>query len=158
MNLRKKRAFTLVEILVAVSLFALMLGALYTAFVGGNATWQTYSGKATAQKDARGALFAMTKELREASNISVTQDANTATINFTNGDGNAASYSWNKTGTNAKRIIYQDTIKTRIIATDISALSFTNDSASVTITITSTKQMPRGQTGTFNLKEKIALR
>ena len=150
--------FTLVEILISSVIFAMLVGALYSVFSVGNAAWVKYDCSIATQRQARQALSQMTKELREASSISITQTTDNATISFYRSGVGSISYIWNATGTNAKRILRSYSAIPTIVAEDISALAFTDHSNAVTIELTSAKQAPTGGTLEFSLKEKVALR
>lgn len=158
MIIKNKNGFSLLEILAAIVMGSIIILSLHSVFVSGNAAWQTYDGKANTQNQARKALFTIAKELREANNVVVTTTADSVTVNFTNQEGEAVTLSWSTIGNNANKIIYQDQSTTRTIASDISALSLNNSGSSVSVNLTSTKDTATGQTSSFSLKEKIALR
>lgn len=160
-KLECQSGFSLAEMIITTLLVIFIFAALHTSFLGGNSTWQTYNGKVRVQNDARNALLFMTKELRQGSGITVTQDTNNTTVNFTREAGGAASFSWSTSGSDANRIIFQTQSGSRIIANNVSALSFNyNDTEPkwILVTIAATKQMPRGNMASFSLKEKVALR
>gem|GEM_PF-2118691 len=149
------------EMIITTLLVVFIFGALHSSFLGGNSTWQTYNGKVKTQGDARNALLFMTKELRPGSGITVTQNTSSATVNFVRENGGAASFSWSNSGGTANQIVFQTQATSRIIANNISALSFTYNDVEpkwIIVTLTATKQMPRGNIASFSLKEKVTLR
>lgn len=159
MNINNKKAISLVEILVATLIFTVILAGLYTAFATGNQSWNKYENNITLQRAARGALTSMSKELREASNITITQDSSSATISFNRPKiSSSISYTWTTTGIDANRIIRSDSTTTKVLGQNISALSFTDFTNAIEINITANKTQTAGPVSSFNLKEKVAIR
>lgn len=152
------RGISLVEVMVTVAILTVLIAALYAGFSSGHISWRTYENNITTQREARQALLNMKKELREASGITITQDADSATISFTRLDVGNITYSWNSAGNDANRIIRQLNGANTILANSISALSFTSNANSITINITATKSSAGGGQGWFTLTEKVALR
>ncbi len=158
MKFFKNNAFTLIETLVSVLIFSLITGGLYSTLVAGNRSWATYSNTITVQRDARNALIAMTKELREAKNILVTEDPDGLAVNFYRSGVGSVSYLWAKTGPNVNKIIRRSPNKTWTLANHISSLSVKHLKNLVVLDITATVKPNFGQQADFYLKGKTALR
>ena len=149
---------TLVEVLISTFIFMIITGALYTGFLTGNATWVRYENSLTTQQHARQALAKMAIELRQASNIGITQDTDDSTINFTHEGIGSVTYSWSTGGSDPYKIIRSFSSTQTVLADHITSLSFTDHTDAVTVDLTSQKQTAIGQVSSFNIKEKIALR
>ncbi len=149
--------FTLVEMLFSLMIFIIIVGGLYTAFNSGSRAWSKYQNNITLQRDARGALTVMTKDMREATGLSITQNATSAAVSFSTSLG-SVSYSWTTTGGNANKIIRVNGAMTRTIANNISALAFTDSTSAVLVDITASKPQTTDQVSNFRLREKIAKR
>lgn len=158
MKIFKKNAFTLIEVLVSVLIFSLIVGGLYSTLVTGNRSWATYNNSITVQRDARNAVFAMTKELREAKNILITEDSGGLALNFYHPGVGSVSYLWAKTGSDARKIIRKSPNKTWTLANHVSSLSFKYIKNAVIIDITSSVTPNFGRGVDFHLKGKAALR
>ena len=158
MRTTQTKAITLVEIMVTLLIFSLVISGLYLTFMTGNRSWAVTSTSVLLQQETRGALLAMVKELREASNIFITQDSGGVTINFNRPTIGIVSYSWSREGDNARKIIRKNLTNTRILANNISALSFTYFKNAVLIDVTAATTQEGEQPASFNLKEKVALR
>ncbi len=158
MILHRKKAFTLVEMMISTAIFAALIGALYTVFASGKFSWASFENKVIVQREVRQALSKMNKELREASGISLNQYAGNTTLNFTKGALGTVTYQWSNTGSDANAILRTNQSATTIIAHNISLLSFTSDASSITIDITALKGLWGGAVNSYHLKQKIALR
>ncbi len=159
MKIKSKRAVSLVEVLIAIGIFSFVVAGLYAAFNVGGRTWIIYNNSVMLQQEARRSLFAMVSELREAKNILITKDPDGLKINFLHPGVGVVSYSWTDKGSDANKIIREHNAKKRILANNISSLSFdypTNNS--ITIEITALIMPRAGQAMSFHLQEKVALR
>ena len=156
--MKKTRAISLVELMVTTAIFTLVAGGIYGAFTVGLRSWTAYSNSVGLQREARGALFAMTKELRDAYNILITEDSNGVTLSFARPTIGMVTYAWNDNGRNANKIIRQDESQGRVLASNISSISFNYLANAILIDITASRIPTMGQAINFHLKEKIALR
>ena len=153
MNLNKKKGFSLVEILIASVVFALIIGAMYTGLQAGQISWKTYGNNIVTLRDARNVLMIMAKELREAAsgNPVVTTVPSSVTLVFTRPDVGVITYIWTVADNTISR---QGTT----IASNISSLSFDESADYITINLIATKETPGGQASNLTLKKKVALR
>ena len=159
MIMNNQKAMTLIETLVATAIFAAVLGGLYTALTVGNKSWNAYNDNLTVQREARNGLFSIVKEIREAQNILITKDSGHVTINFKRPSVGIVSYKWTDSGPEAHKIIRQNNSNSRILANNISALSFDYPrNNAIVVDITATQKPLIGEAVTFHLKEKVALR
>jgi prepilin-type N-terminal cleavage/methylation domain-containing protein len=157
MNIQQAKAFSLTELMIAVFIFVIAVGAIYGVMLVGNASWKTYENSIAAQREARMAISKMVRDLREATAINPLEGNNTYTVSFSRG-GNDIAYQWTGIGSSAhnlRRTI--DAIET-VIAQDITALSVSQDSASVTVAVTATRESAGGQAVSVTMSEKIAKR
>ena len=155
--LLRKNGISLVEAMMTTLIIAVAIGAFHTILNSSGMSLRTYESKITSQREARQSLLRMTKELREASGISITQDANSATLSFTR-EGSAISYQWANSGPSAYRLLRYEGVIPAVVASNISALSFTDNTDAVTVNVTASKTAYGGKTSSFNLVERIALR
>lgn len=95
------RGFTLTEVLIAIAIFVLALGAMMNIYISGIRTWETTRELADLQAQARLAMNTMVTELRNATrtstqnpspNLTIPSAPNNKNINFrlpgdNNGDG-----------------------------------------------------------------------
>ena len=156
--MKNLKGMTLVEMMVTVVLFSFIVAASVTVFAAGNSTWNNYEASIATQREARNALTMLTKDLREASSISITQDSSSATLSFSRPVIGSVTYTWSAAGGTPKKIIRQNQSVTRIVAQDISNLAFTDNGSNIVVNITSSKVAVNGPTCTFNVKEKVAIR
>ncbi len=152
------KAFSLVEMMVTTVIVIAVIGSLHSLLSSGRMSWGAYENKIAVQRDTRQTLAWLTRDLREASGVSVTQDANSATISFSKSDVGSVSYAWANSGADANRILRTFQAATAIIASNISALSFTTTANSVVVDVTASKTDSTGRTASIQLIEKIALR
>ncbi len=154
--LSNNQAFSFAELLVTVAILAIVIGVMQSSMVSGNFSWTSYQGTIGAQGQARQALFAMARELRQASDIVVAQDG--SSVDFTRSGIGNISYDWSAIGADANRIIRTDSTTTRTLAKNISALSFVANETTITIDVTASASVAGGRTSTAQFKERIALR
>ena len=158
MILKNSRAISMVEIMVTTVIITLIIGSLHSLLSSGRMSWGSYENKLAVQRDARQALSRLSRDLREASGVSVTQDSGNATISFTKSDLGSVSYAWTNSGSDAKKLLRTFQSVSTTIATNISAISYTATASSVLVNVTASKTDTSGKTATFQLVEKIALR
>ncbi len=158
MNIKNEKAVTLIELMVATLIFSFLVAGIYAAFLAGNRSWSTHENNVALQRDARGALWVMVPDLREAKSVVITQSSGNTAISFTTLTLGSVSYAWSNTGASANQIIRTVGSNTRILARNISAMAFTDLSSAILVDITSTRSDSLGKSANFNLKEKIAYR
>jgi len=158
MNKRSLKAFTLTELLVALSIFTVIMGAVYTTFLVGNRSWVVFNTNAMLQREAREAMMVMTKELRKAKDVLVIRDKESIRMNFVRPSIGPVSYLWTSTGPEAYKLIRKNQSHTKILAHNVTHLSFEYLKDSILIDITAGMNRPSGDNLSFRLKEKVALR
>ncbi|MFI5304270.1 MAG: PilW family protein, partial [Nitrospiria bacterium] len=65
-NKRGEAGFTLVEVMVTVAIFAIVLSAVYSAFISQFNSYQTQQDVVTVQSDIRTAAEILTRDIRNA--------------------------------------------------------------------------------------------
>lgn len=135
-----------------------MVGGLFGIFTTGNKFWLTFQDKTTIQGELRRAVFAMTKELREAKGILVTKDPETTTILFNRLQHGTVSYNFYLTGPHAHQILRENNAETKILANNISVFEFDYENNTVFIDVTATLQTKGSQSVSFRMKEEVTLR
>lgn len=159
MTANNQKGLTFIETVIAVAIFTVMIGSLFEVFSLGKMFWVTQENKITVQREVRQALTRMGKELREASNVVIAQGATSATISFTRQDVGDIVYQWSSAGGNAQKILRTLNAGTStIVADNISLVSASNDSASVTLRVKASKNYKGGRIVSYELEEKVALR
>lgn len=158
MKLNNPKALTFIEVIFAVAIFTIMIGSLFEVFSLGKMFWVTQENKITVQREVRQALTRMAKELREGSNVNVVPGVSSITVTFTRQDVGDITYQWSSTGSNAQKILRTLNGNTSIVADNISLISASHDSNSVTVRVRATKNYKGGRVVTYELEEKVALR
>ncbi len=156
--MKTKRGFSLVELLMVTGIFTMIMGGLVMTLLAGNRSWDASENAVAIQRDARNAMWSMTKDLRKASGATISQSSSGATLNFTHPTDGAVTYSWALGGGNAKKVFRQTATKTRTVASNISALSFTDQSTSMLITMTVSRKGALGPTANLTMAQEVAYR
>ncbi|MDO8674768.1 MAG: prepilin-type N-terminal cleavage/methylation domain-containing protein [Candidatus Omnitrophota bacterium] len=156
--MRTNSGFSMVEMLVVVGIFTMMMAGLYTALAAGNVSWQASENGVAIQRDARNALWVMAKDLRKGSGAAITQSVGSTTLIFTHPTDGSVTYTWSDSGANAKKLIRQMTASSRILANNISALTFTDQTTSILISTTVTRSPTVGPSASLTLSQEVAYR
>ena len=148
------------EIMVTTVIFSLIAGGIYTTFLVGVRSWTYYNESVIVKQDVRRAFFAMSQELREAKNVFINKDDVLGiALNFYRPSVGNISYSWINRGENANQVIRNGKNQKKILARNISSLSFTQETtADITIEISAVRLQKNGKEIKAYLKEKVALR
>ena len=153
------KGFSMVEIMVVTAIFALMVSGLLTSLAVGNRSWQNSENGVAIVRDARNALWVMSKDLRKGSGSTLTQSASAVTLVFSTPSEGSVTYSWANSGANTNQLIRTTATRTRILANKISALSFTDQSTSMKINLTVTRTPDAGgSSSNMSLVEEVAYR
>lgn len=113
LNLKPNEGFTLVELLVAMTLFIAVIGISAGSFIQILKTQRTSVSLIAANNNTALTLEAMTKEIRTGKGFSIESNGDTNDLLFTNAQGLAVAYRWNSTakaleksvdGTNFKKL------------------------------------------------------
>ena len=65
------KAFTLIELMIAMAIFSIILGAIYSVLSMGRTSYYTGDIQIAVQQEARKAMGKMTREIREASSVNL---------------------------------------------------------------------------------------
>jgi len=68
------KAFTLIELMIAMVIFSIILGAIYSVLNMGRTSYYTGDAQIAVQQEARKAMDKMTREIREASSVNLSDD------------------------------------------------------------------------------------
>jgi len=158
MNVKNNKAFTLLEILVALFIFSVVMAAIYSAFLVGNRSWVVYNNNVDVQRQVRNTFIFMTKELREAKNIFITKEEGRVEITFTKSGEGFISYSFSRDGHYANCIVRAHESEKKVLANNLTSFSVEQMPRAVVIEIKAMKKPPFGPPSEFSLKEKVALR
>ncbi len=159
MKIQKRKAFTLLEILVTVALFTFLVAAVYQAFLVGNRSWTSYNYRVSMQRELRWTLYALVKDLREAKEILVTQDDTKSVLSFNKPGSGIIIYTWFKAGDRAQHLLRQEESKERTIAQHVSNLEFIQPSTKeIFVDITVTERPLFAAPLSLNLKQKVKVR
>jgi len=154
-----KKSYTLLEAMITALIMTAVLAGIYTTFILGNRSWAYYNDSIASKQEVRRALFVMANELREAKNVLiVTEEEAGLRMNFYKPSTGVVSYVWERAGENAHRIIRKNYSRERILANDITNLSFEYLVDSILIEVETTKVPFTGPSMTYRLREKVALR
>lgn len=125
---KSRLAYTLVEVLIASSLFGLAGLALGSVYLFSTRTFAALANYSTLDQNNRNAMDRMTREIRECDKImSVTTNAqgNVIQINLINSDGASVTYAFDSANQNLTRTSNQDSPQTRVLVPNCQMLSFT---------------------------------
>jgi len=92
-NLKNKKGFSLIEMMVVVVILGLIVLGLVTFFTGGTKSWVAGQYQLTAQRNARQAMDRMVREIRGASGI-IANSTTSKEINFNTPWNSNLNYSW----------------------------------------------------------------
>src|SRR4051794_21386860 len=107
MKIRNRLAFTLIEAMMTVLIFTVMLGGVYASLQVGTRAWTSLSANMLTRQEIRRGITAMSKDLRQASDLLVEKDntTNTILVNFKTQQDGLVSYSWSPQGRDANKIV-----------------------------------------------------
>lgn len=133
MRIKTNSGFTLVELMVAVILSAIIFGGLYTVLHSANIAWQVESINIDAQNQARLAYDMLARDLRSAEGLNISQTESVISISLSKPNGDDIEYSWTNLGDTANQLSRARTrdgvTTTRLVADAVSTLVFTEDFA-----------------------------
>ena len=158
--MRNERGFTLVEIMVAMTIFAFVVTGILLLYVNGYRSYAGTSRKIEVQENLRYALSWMARDIRQAVQLEVYDAAGRSanagpTMRLTLSGGNQITYQYDAVQREVEtRRSAVDTPKP--IASNVTALQFTRDvhGRSVSITITG----ERWDTGPITMRTRVHLR
>lgn len=159
-KIKKHQGLSLAEILVSVTIFVVAVAVLYTGFAAGNMSWRTHENTILSQREVRKVLGRMSRDLRQAAVKpgGITQDANSARIDFSLSGQGSFYYEWDSLSANPDQVIKGNASSSQVIATNISYLQFTLGTNTLLINITASASQAGGQQGSFSLKQKVSFR
>jgi len=100
MKTRQNKAYTLVEVMMTVLIFAMIMGGLYAGLIAGGRSWQVYDAKALTQREARRVFVTLNRDLRMARGlIFKKKDKNTVVFSFQHPDQGLVTYAWSRPDT-----------------------------------------------------------
>ena len=161
MRLRENKGVTLVEMIMSTAIFTIIMAGMYGMLHVGNTSWAIQEASVSGQTQARRAMGWLSRDLRVASSLTITQEDDDVDISFTRGANNY-TYAWTPDAGEATR--YQ-LIRTNvtddeslIVARNITALSFTEAATDIKINMTLTTQSKQSESVDYNLVGNIARR
>lgn len=80
--IKNKKGFTLIELMVVITILGFVILGLVSFFAGGTRSWITGQSQITAQRNARQAMDLMIKEIREGEKLLSGSDGNTIIVSF----------------------------------------------------------------------------
>jgi len=173
--LSSKRGFTLVEIMIALSVFLIVIGAIHQVFVSGQKAWDGDMGLLDLQQSTRRGIYSITREMRSANLSSITMAGGCDHISspesciqivFDTPSENNIKFFYDDL---TKQLIRQDSsANQRILASDISDVYFCcahgdgdcscNTTYDILDVQLQAEKDARGRTLDFSLKTKVKIR
>ena len=89
-HLRSERGFTMIEMLVSISILSVVMAAMFAFLWGASKYWQSGQDVSDVTENARLGLNRMTRELKQGSVVNLADEINNKvvfTVNFGDGDG-----------------------------------------------------------------------
>jgi type II secretory pathway component PulJ len=154
MKINNRLAFTLVEALMTVLIFTVMLTGVYESLQVGTRAWTSLSASLLTRQELRRGIVAITRDLRQASDLLVEKDATKVIVNFRTQQEGIISYSWSSEGQDANKIIRKNYSKIRTLASGISLFELNmpnSHEANVTLSA-------GGKDRPVSIQEKVAFR
>lgn len=158
MKIRSKTALTFVEVMVALLLFTLIVGGLYTTLLVGQVSFQNFESVVRSQQEVRRTIAVMARDFREAENLKVAMGADNLTIAFHHPKEGNVSYFWSKTGPQAGQVFRQSPAGIRNIARDISDFKVQEVQRIVRFSVTATTISRQGRIITFSMSHRAGRR
>ncbi len=154
--------FTLVEMMIAVAIFVIIIGALFALLLGGQRSWQTQEAYVQVGQEARRALGRMTRQLRGADITNTNWPTDSVTFSLDGIDGtyeiDTIFPDRNGDGLTNQIVYFDDSGKTNIVANFIGGLTLDMTGDNLSIEITASRETPRGDGVTNIISETITLR
>ena len=161
------KGFTLVEMLVAVSIFVILVFSVLAVLIAGQRVWDDGETQMDIQFEARRIMQRMSEELTYANpdniTISDTQDAITfivpSSYNYTTGNiewGNQIQYFLG--GANGHTLLRREGANTAVIGRNVSSVRFTLNGDRVGIQLVLSKQSPSRNNLQVELNSQVSLR
>jgi len=143
------KAITLIELMIALAIFSIILGAIYSVLNMGRASYYTGDIQIAVQQEARKAMDKMTREIREASSVNLSDDYPFAV------EANRIKYEVNSG--QLQRIVQGGS--TTVLANDVGNVQFTLIGGDmVYITLTTQKNTVLGRSLSADLTSQVNLR
>jgi len=147
----KKNAFTFVEVMMSVVIFTMIMGALYAGLIAANRSWATYEAESTAQREARRAFVTLSRDLRMARHVSITDPDH---FSFHHPDDGRVRYTRSPAGD----LTRSTESRTWVVARHISRLLVDDNQATIGFGITSQGIKKGGQPEEFSLESRVVKR
>jgi Tfp pilus assembly protein PilV len=153
MIFKKNKGLTLIEIIIAVLLSSIILGAVFSVLSVARTLWKTGCSQLNVQQEGRKGIFLMMKELRQAESAAISgvppDGTNYNSITFHIPDSISetgiiwsGNIQYSLGGLNNTQLLRSQSGTQRVLANNISAVNFSRDAAApdiVTISVTARK-------------------
>jgi prepilin-type N-terminal cleavage/methylation domain-containing protein len=136
-NKRMNAGFTLVELLIAMVLMAMLAAALATALDAGTTNYIENEKIFRAMNMARQSLFIMTSQIRSAGSVDNDPNLSSNICSFTSADGTDMSYEY-RPSFESLYLVNNTTGDENILCSNISSMSFDKSENTVNIDMTVT--------------------
>lgn len=150
--IHQKRAATLVEMMASMVIYVIIFGAFSMSLWATNRSWSRYQNMSLILNQSRNSLYRMSKELRMASNIVVTQQQTSSRVDFQLSSV-PYYYIWSSTGANANKLLRSGPSGSEVLMDNVTALTLTQQSQFTDILLTTSRAG-----NTFSLRERVARR
>src|SRR3990167_7814358 len=126
MKIKRTSGITLTETMISLAIFTVIIAGIYATLYAGNLSWAVQDVGVDVLGQARRAVGRMTRDLRVAQNLVITQGTNDIDVDFTLAGAGNISYAWTTSaGDTQYQLIRTDADGGVIVARDISALALT---------------------------------
>lgn len=134
---KNNAGFTLVELLIAMVLMAMLAAALATALDAGTTNYTQNEKIFRAMNMARQSLFIMTSQIRSAASVDDDPNLGSSICNFTAADGTDMSYEF-RPSFETLYLVNNTTGDENILCSNVSSMSFgkTDDTVNINMTVT----------------------
>ena len=155
--IKKRKGFTLVELLVAMGIFSILITGLYAVLLCGEHSFRYGSTAVSLQENARSIYFWLTRDLRRARTpVNATLDNNGESFSIITPSG-SISYSLESKG---NTLVLRRTCsgQTLYVGKDISSINISTSGDLAQVTVNVNKRVSYGDIQTFSVTGRVELR
>ncbi len=157
MRLTSNNGFSLLEMMVSIGIFSIISAGIFSVFYVGNISWSLQDANVNVQSQARRTVSKLSRDLRIASGLTITQDADNVDVSFSK-SGSAITYAWTTDAGSTRHQIVRAVDGVSIVtAQNITALSLTETATDIKINVTAS-DVARGKTLEYTLVGNVAKR
>ncbi len=154
----RKEGLTFVEVMVALLLFGLIAGGLYSTLLLGNVAYQNFESAVLSQQEARRTVATLARDLRMAENLTISETESGIAVNFHLPREGNVNYFWSKTGPQAGQVFRRGPKGIRTVAWHITGLEVKDLHPIVSVSVVATTVSRQGKEIKSSLETRVEKR